>query len=148
MTPRRPRWPAQPPRGLRPKLASDQVLDLSLVHLANLDAIATGRGTEELLWQVAGGALTWSRVAQALGRGELEMRQQLELVATLVTRYGKTGKVLFSGPEYQLAKQGVDVMDALAELVDRPTAIAAAAWSENEVNKMAAACARRESEAA
>lgn len=145
---RRVRWPALPPRGLRPKLRRSQLVDLALVHLSNLDAIARGAGTEALLWQVAAGALTWSRVAQALGQGEAEMQQQLELVSTLVARYGQTGRVLFRGPEYQVAKLGVDIMDALAKIVDRPTAVAAAEWSEHHVNRMAADCVRLEGVAA
>jgi hypothetical protein len=126
------------PRWLRPRLASDQVRDLELVHLVNLDAIARGEGTEELLWQVVGGTLTWSRVAERLGRGVPEMREQLDLVTRLVQRYGRTGRVAFTGPDYQLAKAGVDVMNQLAQIVDRPTAMEAAAWSEARVNAMAA----------
>jgi hypothetical protein len=126
-----------PPRGLRPRLAGHQVQDLELVHLANLDAIARGCGTEELLWQVVGGTLTWGRVAQRLGLGEPEMRAQTELVTALVQRYGRTGRVGFTGAEYQLAKQGVDVMDQLARTVDRATAVEAAEWSEARVQAMA-----------
>ena len=132
-----------PPRGLRPKLASDQVRDLSLAHNVNLDAIARGEATEEILWQVVGGMLTWSKVAEVLGRGEAEMQQQLELATRLVDRYGRTGRVGFSGPDYTLAREGVEVMDALASIVDRPTAIAAAEWSEMRVEQMSARCAQR-----
>lgn len=39
----------------------------------------------------------------------------------------------FTGPEYQLAKQGLAWMDDLAAIVDRPTAVAAADWSELQV---------------
>lgn len=138
--PRTPRWPAQPPRGLRPRLAPDQLRDLGICHLQNLDAVASGQATEATLWQLAGAALTWSKVAELLQAGEPEMRAQLELASTLVTRYGRTGKVLFTGPEYQLAKDGVQVMDQLAEIVDRPTAVIAAEWSERKVNELAAQC--------
>ena len=138
--PRIPRWPALPPRGLRPKLQADQVRDLGICHLENLDAIATGDATEATLWQVAGAALTWSRVADLLQLGEPEMREQLELVSALITRYGRTGRVLFTGTEYQLAKTGVQVMDQLAETVDKVTAVIAAEWSERQVNALEAAC--------
>lgn len=138
-----PRWPAQPPRGLRPRLARDQVCDLGICHLQNLDAVASGQATEANLWQIAGAALTWSKVAELLQLGEPEMRAQLELASTLVTRYGRTGKVLFTGPEYQLAKDGVQVMDQLAEIVDRPTAVIAAEWSERKVNELEAGCRQR-----
>lgn len=132
-----------PPRGLRPKLAADQVRDLGICHLQNLDAIAKGDATEATLWQVAGAALTWSKVAELLQLGEPEMHEQLTLASTLVERYGRTGRVLFTGSEYQLAKTGVDVMDQLAEAVDKPTAVIAAEWSERKVNELEAACRER-----
>lgn len=133
-----------PPRGLRPMLAPDQVRDLSLCHLVNLDAIARGSADESTLWQWIGSVHTWSRAADLLQRGTSEMAEQLHLATAVIERYGATGRVGFSGPEYQLAKLGVDVMDELARLVDRPTAIAAAEWSEARLNVLAAQCAARE----
>jgi hypothetical protein len=132
-----------PPRGLRPGLADDQVRDLSLVHHVNLDALARGQADESLLWEFVGGVLTWSRVADLLDAGVDEMRAQLELATRLVERYGATGRIVFRGIELQAARRGVVVMDMLAEQVDRPTAVAAADWSERKVNEMSSACARR-----
>ncbi|WP_428421904.1 hypothetical protein [Methylibium sp.] len=140
---RRPIVPV-PPRGLRPKLGDDQVRDLALCHLVNLDVISRGQADESTLWQWAGGVLTWSRVAEVLGVGLTEMRQQLDLATDVLHRYQTTRKIGFSGPQYQLAKAGVDVMDQLARLVDRPAAIAAAEWSERRVEQMSAECAARE----
>lgn len=124
---------AVPPRGLRPKLAGHQLRDLAMCHLVNLDAIARGDADEATLRQWSGAVLTWSRVAELLGRGMAEMRMQLQLAELVMLRYVGCGRVLFDGPEYGLARQGVQVMDALAELVDRPTAIAAAEWSEQQL---------------
>lgn len=135
---------AMPPRGLRPKLAKDQVLDLGLVHAVNLDAIAKGQADEAMLWDWVGGVLTWSKVAELLHVGVDEMNLQLGLATRLVERYGRTGRVAFDGPDYQLAKVGMDVMDQLAERVDRHTANVAADWSEARVNEMAEACAWRQ----
>lgn len=125
-----------PPRGLRPKLSRDQVVDLGLAHVANLDTISRGVAGEDVLWQWVGGVLTWSYVATALERGSHEMQLQLQLVTQVVERYGRTGRVLFTGLDYQLAKDGVEVMDQLAEEVDHPTAIAAAEWAESRMNHM------------
>jgi hypothetical protein len=130
---RQPIAPRLPP-GLRPGLRPDQVRDLALVHVINLDMIAKGEATESTLWQWVGGVLTWSRVAGMMHLGEAEMAQQLELCGLVLERYNKSGRVGFSGPEYQLAKIGVAVMDQLAETVDRDTALAAADWSERRVN--------------
>ena len=127
-----------PPRGLRPKLARNQVIDLALAHLTNLDLISRGQAGETELWHMVAGVFTWSRVADLLGVGVDEMRAQLELVTRVVERYGRTGRVGFSGTEYQAAKLGVDVMDQLAELVDEPTAVAAAEWGEARVNALEA----------
>lgn len=126
------------PRWLRPKLTRDQVRDLALCHLQNLDAIAKGQADEATLWQWVGGCLTWSRVAELLGIGVPEMAEQLHLVKAVVERFGRTGRAVFTGPEYQLAKAGCDVMDQLAERVDRDTAVQAADWSEARCNAMAA----------
>ena len=82
-TPRRV-WPALPPRGLRPKLAKDQLTDLALAHLINLDLISHGQADEEILWHMVEAVFLWSRVADMLERGQDEMRAQLELA----TRHG------------------------------------------------------------
>lgn len=130
----------QPPRGLRPRLTRAQLLDLGIAHVSNLDVIARGEAGEPMLWDYAGAVLTWSRVAIMLDRGVTEMAEQCGLAARLIQRYGRTGRVLFTGTDYQIAKAGLDVMDQLAELVDRPTAIAAANWSERKVEQMVAEC--------
>jgi hypothetical protein len=127
-----------PPRGLRPKLDAGQRLDLALVHNVNLDAIATGAAPSSMVWDYIGCVFTWWRVAQLLRMGEPELDQQLEVATRLVERYGRTGRVLFDGPDLQLARYGVVLMDELAHIVDRPTAVIAANWSEAEVNRMAA----------
>lgn len=135
-----------PPRGLRPRLDGTQVRDLALAHIVNLDTIARGEADECVLWQMVGGVLTWSRTADLLGVGIEEMRTQLETATRVVERYGRTGRIGYSGTEYQAAKLGVQVMDDLAEIVDQHTALAAAEWSENRVNLLAAQCAARKTE--
>lgn len=130
-------------RGLRPKLSAGQIADLSMAHNINLDAIASGQGTEEILWQWVGGLLTWSRAASVMCIGVPEIVPQLDLADEVLDRYRRTGKVGFSGPEYQLAKKGVLVMDLLAQEVDLPTAIAAAQWSDDCIAGLAASMSTR-----
>ena len=125
-----------PPRGLRPKLDRSQLRDLALVHIANLDALATGQANATTLWHAVEAAFTWSRSAQLTGAGEAEMAQQLAMLEGVIERYKRTGRIGLSGPEYQLAKQGVQVMDELARIVDLADAIAAAAWSEAQVDRI------------
>ena len=127
-----------PPRGLRPRLDGGQLRDLALAHIVNLDAIAHGQADSTTLWHAVEAAFTWSRVAQLLGVGEAEMLQQLTMLEGVLARYQRTGKVGFSGAEYQLAKGGVDIMDELARLTDLPTAVAAVAWSEARIDALQA----------
>ena len=139
---------ALPPRGLRPKLKPDQLRDLGLAHNENLSAIADGSAEPSMIWDYVGGVLTWWRVSQLLQIGEPEMCLQLEVATRLVERFGRTRRVRFDGPDLQLARTGVIVMDQLAEIVDRPTAVVAADWSEAEVNRMAAAVTAHQAVAA
>jgi len=133
MTRKRIPRPALPPPGLRPKLRRDQLRDLALCHLEALDSIARGDAKSSTLWDFAGAALTWSKAAELMRIGEAEMTAQLELALSLIERYRRTGRVLFTGSEYQDAKAGVAVMDELAEIVDRPRAVIAAEWSERRL---------------
>jgi hypothetical protein len=134
--------PAQLPPALRcfaPKLSASQQRDLGLCHLQNLDAIAKGEANPDVLWHWVGGTLTWCCVAASLERGIDEMKQQADLVDAVVDRFTRTGRIVFTGPEYQAAKLGVDLMDELARIVDRPTAVAAAEWSEERLQHIVAA---------
>jgi hypothetical protein len=49
-----------------------------------------------------------------MGIGLHEMAAQLAMLESVVQRYKRTGRIGLSGPEYQLAKDGVDIMDELA----------------------------------
>lgn len=132
----------QPPRGLRPRLSNDQRQDLEIVHLQTLDDLAKGRGTVETLWDWAGSVFTWGRAAEIAQTGAEEMAAQHELATAICARFKNTGRVLFTGPEYQLAKQGVEIMTALAHTVDRATAVQAALWSEQRLQQVANTHAR------
>lgn len=124
------------PRGLRPKLSAKQQHDLGMTHVQNLDAIASGQADLQLLMDYVEQVMTWVRVAQLLDTGAPEMMVQLEVATRLVERYGRTGRVGFDGPDYQLAKVGLVHMDQLASLVDEPNALAATVWARCETNAM------------
>ena len=87
------------PGWLRPKLDRDQLLDLGLVHSLNLDDMAAGRATVETMWQMAGGVLTWARVAEVIDMHRAEMVRQVQTMQSVIDRYRRTRKVGFSGPE-------------------------------------------------
>lgn len=125
-----------PPRGLRPKLTKDQQLDLAIVHMQNLDLVATGRADAQVMLHLVEQSMTWLRVAELMGSRVEEMQQQLQVALQVVRRFERTRRVGFSGPEYQLAKVGVEVMDDLAQRADKATAVAAVAWSEGEFERV------------
>jgi hypothetical protein len=125
-----------PPRGLRPRLDRDQLLDLAIVHMQNLDLVATGRADAQVMLHLVEQAMIWSRVAGLMSVRVDDMRAQLELATQVVRRFERTGRVGFTGPEYQLAKAGTEVMDDLAQRADKATAMAAAAWAEMEFEQV------------
>lgn len=143
--------PRPAPRGLD----AEQIKLVSLYHHVNVDAIASGTAEPQMLWDYVGGVLTWWKVSRLMGLGEPEMDVQLDVATRLADRFGKHRRLLFTGPDLQLARDGVVVMDLLAQQVDLATAAAAAVWSTQEVNcmtqaalQMHAAAAAAEQEAA
>ena len=127
-----------PPRGLRPMFTRSVLTNIALAHNETLDEIAKGGASEATLWHMVEAAFTWQRVATVLGVGEPEMLLQLQLATQVVERYRDHAVIAFTGPEYQMAKLGVQVMDALAEEVDEATAKAAAAWSNAKLDQLVA----------
>jgi hypothetical protein len=111
-------------------LTAAQVRDLDTTHLQTLDDIARGLGTDEQLTQWAGAVATWAHVARMRGEGVPEMAEQAAVVASITARHRRTGRVGFSGMEYQTARRGVAVMNALAEVTDLATAQIAAELAE------------------
>ena len=130
---------ALPPRGLRPKLRRQDVVQVGLCAVENLDAIATGTADEALMWDFCEGVLTWWRAAELLGLGEIEMQGQLQVATRLIERWASTGRVEFDAKDYQMAKIGLDVMDQLARDVDAATAASAAVWCTLELGRLRAA---------
>lgn len=120
-------------------LRPDQLTDLSLCHHQNLDAVCSGSAQPEVMWHLIESVFTWWKVAELLETGLPEMDVQLEVVARLCERWSRTGRVLFNGPDMQLARDGVAVMEQLAALVDMATAWKAVEWSQREVARMEAA---------
>jgi hypothetical protein len=118
------------PHFFRRKLTKSQITDLGLAHDANLAALLAGNATPEVMWQWAGGVLTWSRVAMLKHIGAVELEEQAKLAAKVVERYAETGAVSLLPEELELVKRGTIYQDQLAEITDEATALHAAAWSE------------------
>lgn len=129
---RRQRWKPQPPPGLRPKLSRSQVLSAKLIHLQNVQTIADGSATRQTLYDHAHATLVWLTLARdyqaRYGTIEEALRAMEAAQAAcgdLVERWRRTGRVVFTGPELQMAREAIGWMDALAELVDEVDADAA-----------------------
>lgn len=99
---------------------------LSTLHWEQIDAIAKGHADEDVLWTWVESSLTWHNAATATGNGIPEMDEALGLCSRLIERFVRTGRVAFSGPDYQAAKDAADVMDQLAEITPFIVARAAA----------------------
>ena len=128
------------PRWWQPKLTLDQRRATALIVYQKLADMHHGVATVETLWDMVRDAFTWSRAAELLGAGHVEMLAYLELVTRMVEHYGATSRVEFtSKAEDDLARTAAAWMEDLAEITDRDTAVAAAAWSEAMVDALCAA---------
>lgn len=132
--------PAAMPKFWRPLLSQSQRIELEILHTQHLDAIATGSANEETLWQWTASIFTWSKAAELRDVGVPEMTEQLDLATRVLERYRRTGRVAFTGLDYQLAKAGVMVMAELGATTKQYVAEQAAAWSEAKINSLAAEC--------
>lgn len=118
---------ALPPKGLRIMLKPSTVRELLIAHHNNFDDVINGRATIDTVWQMAGAALGWSKIAEGLGMGEPEMARELTMINSMIGRWERTGKVGFSGPELQTARDSFDVLEQLAQAVD---------WAEARINRI------------
>ncbi len=123
---------ARMPKALRPRMTERDRVKLGLLHVQTLDAIAKGQANSQILWDWIETTLTWVKVAELLRVGVPEMLQQFDLVIRVTERFLDTGRVLFSGPDYQLAKDGVQVMDELAKETDLANFALAGAWADRK----------------
>ena len=129
---------AKMPRWCRPKLEREKLQQIALMHIAHVDTVVRGEGTIDLLWDILEGILTWSQVAKTIDVGGPEIIAQIDLFQAVLDRYQRTGKVGFSGPEYQLAVTGTVHMEMLSQEVDQLTALRAAQWAERQVMQLKA----------
>lgn len=120
-------------QALKHKASPADMRAMEMCHLQNLDAVATGQAGPQCMWDWAAGVLMFARVADALQAGQLEMQGQLAVATRLVERWARTGRVLFDGPDYQMARIGVAVMTELASQADWRTLQDAAHWGMQQV---------------
>lgn len=124
------------PRWLRPKLDPSQRLSLSICHHLSLTEMSSPHPTRHHLIDWCSGVLTWSVVAELLGKGTGEMAAMLHLCESVLSRYKSGGAIRLDSAEYAHARDGVMYMDELASIVDIDTAIQAADRSERMISTL------------
>lgn len=139
---------AKAQRAFPVRMGSGQLVDVALAHIDTLNDIATGNGTYASLRDWVSNVLTWHHAAEAMSLGLDEMAEQLQGCLRLIDRYARTGRVAFDGPDYQLAKHGVDIMDELARQVPRAVALDAVAWSTLKLLELCGSTAEDQRQAA
>jgi hypothetical protein len=130
----------RPPAGLRERLGPEAIRALSMAHNVNHADLVGGRATPQVMWQWAGGCLTWSRAAQLVGIGQEEMDAQLALCDRVIQRFKATGRIELlctdDLDERELSRIGVICTDQLAELIDVDRAIEAVEWSMRQIHAL------------
>lgn len=121
------------PRWLRPRLSRAQLLDLWVLHELLLGDLLDDAADETTLWEHTAMVLTWSRAAELMQAGTVEIAPLVDLSATLIMRWRATGRVQLLPQERAVARFGSMVMDIIAETVDQPTAGVAAEWCEQRM---------------
>lgn len=115
------------------RLPRTQRTELGLVHDANVTHLCSPNPTAEVMWQWAGGLLTWAYVASKMELGEPEIEAQIQLATTVIRRFAATRVVQLRVEEMALAKLGATICDALAAEVTVALAMEAALWSEAQM---------------
>ncbi len=129
----------QVPRWFRPRLSAEQRRDLAIVQLWNVADVDRGVATRDTLLDLARDAFTWSKAAELLDAGTLEMRMHLEVITQLIEHFGRTDRAEFSSRAQATAvRLGVAYMEDLAQLADRDTMLLAARFSEQMVDQLQA----------
>jgi hypothetical protein len=124
------------PKGLRPKLKISTRIKLVEDHKAAVEKFRLGQAMHDDLLAYSGCLLTWKKIAELKMVGESEMDVLLLDAEQITQRYGRTGKVGFSGPEYQRAIDGVQIMDELADESDWPSMCQAVDYSQRAMAKI------------
>ena len=125
------------PKFWRPKLTEAQKLNAGLVHHDLVHRLVTGTATKADLWDWIETGFTYSRMMELLAEDGLqfteEATQAMERLRLsyepICERMRRTGRVGLSGPELNVAREAVAVMDELLELDRHGIADQAARWS-------------------
>lgn len=125
------------PKFWRPALSADVKLDAKVTHWDLLNRISSGTATYDDLRDWIETGLTYSQIMRLLAEDGTEFTTealdaiagQIGIYESVIARYGRTGKVGFSGPELLTARAAACVMDGLIDMDRHGIAERAAHWS-------------------
>ena len=125
------------PKFWRPVLSSEVKLDAKVIHWDLVNRISSGAATFDDLRDWIETGLTYSQMMRLLVEDGTEftvealdaIAGQIGIYESVIERYGRTGRVGFSGPELLTARAAACVMDGLIDLDRHGIAEQAAHWS-------------------
>ena len=143
--PRRP-YAGQMPKFWRPRLAASQCLDAKIIHWDLIDRFTSGAARSDDLWDWIEPGYTYSQIMQLqMDDGTVFTQEavgaisdQVDIYASVITRYRVHGRVAFSGPELLVARAAAHVMDGLIDIDRNGIAVRAARWTMAQMDRIRA----------
>ena len=140
-------YAGQLPKFWQPRLASSQCLDAKIIHWDLITRFTDGSAVAQDLWDWIETGYTYLQIIELQAADGTEftpealaaMDEQVDIYASVVSRYRSTGRVAFSGPELCVARAAAHVMDGLIDIDKHGIAVKAARWSVAQMNKIRAA---------
>lgn len=136
----------QLPKFWRPKLKSSQCLDAKVIHWDLITRFSSGTATSDDLWDWLETGYTYVRIMQLQIEDGREftpeavgaMSDQIDIYASVIDRFRRTGRVGFSGTELLTARSAACIMDGLIEIDRHGIALRAGHWAVEQMNKIRA----------
>jgi hypothetical protein len=134
------------PKFWAPKLADTQRLDAKIIHWDLIDRFTSGTACADDLWDWIETGYTYSQIMQLqMDDGTVFTQEavaaisdQVDIYASVITRYRVHGRVAFSGPELLVARAAAHVMDGLLDIDRYGIAVRAARWTMAQMDRIRA----------
>lgn len=139
-------YAGQLPKWWQPKLATDQRLDAKIIHWDLITRFTDGSATRSDLWDWIETGYTYCKLVelhQADGREFTDeaiaaLSEQVDIFDSVITRFKKTDRVAFSGPELCIARAAAHVYDMLIEIDRHGISVKAGQWAVQIMDRIRA----------
>jgi hypothetical protein len=136
----------QMPKFWRPKLTPTQQIDCKVIHWDLISRFSDGSAKSTDLWDWLETGFTYMEIMrlQALDGTEFTpeahqaMEAQADIYEPVVTRFKRTGRVGFTGPELIVARTAAEVMDGLIDIDRNGISVMAAGISTAKMDRIRA----------